>query len=235
MEPHVAQADHATPTATVSQTIEPEAVEDVHVARDRAARSPSMMVQVVERGTGTARADRRRHRRRQDRHRADRRRRASAARVVHRLRAGRGAAVRGVGDRRGRRQLRQRGDRWRRSPRRSPGRCSTHAAGRSHDAVDARTSRRRLPRPWPPSARVFANRYELGDRDRPRRHGRRVPRARPAARPSRRGEGALARRSRPTRRSSSGSAARRRPPRASTTRTSSRSTTGARRTTPPSS
>ena len=70
---------------------------------------------------------------------------------------------------------------------------------------------------------------------RPRRHGRRLPGPRPAARPPGRGQGAVPRvRHRPER-SSSGSAARRRPPPTSTTPTSSPSTTGARSRAPTSS
>ena len=54
MEPHVAK-QITNADGKVIQTIESEAVEDLHATRRPRRRSPSMMVEVVERGTGDAR------------------------------------------------------------------------------------------------------------------------------------------------------------------------------------
>ena len=87
MEPHVVKEIQNSDGKTV-RTIEPEAVDDVHVAGDRAGAHQHDGRRRRTRAPATGVADRPRHPGgRQDGHRADRRRRRGPARVVHRVRA----------------------------------------------------------------------------------------------------------------------------------------------------
>ena len=102
-EPHVVK-EIQNADGKVVRTIEPEDWKTC-MSPTTAQTLTNMMVQVVNAGHRHRGADRRGGGRGQDRYRADRRRGRGAARVVHRVRAGQRAAVRGGGDRRARRDF----------------------------------------------------------------------------------------------------------------------------------